>query len=220
GVPSHAVECQRILPLSRSMHRTLNVCFLSAPTLSGCRNSLSPSSTCFTAFAPGTTAPSTAVVRKTRLPQTIGDECERPSMAVFHLMFLVGLHSDGRFFSFEIPVPSGPRHCGQFPADAVVAKELRPAAVKVIPAISASAIRCVCFTVSSSSDPCYPWLASLRRRTSLKLCAQSTFRPRSRAWPSSLRPPDSLRAFRTSVRPSRRTRLRLRSRDKSFLPTQ
>src|SRR5438045_5539962 len=81
--------------------------------------SLSPSM-CFTAFAPGTTGPSTAVVTNTLLPQTIGDECERPSIGVFHLMFLVGLHSDGRFFSFEIPEPSGPRHCGQFPAEALL----------------------------------------------------------------------------------------------------
>src|SRR5690242_8851241 len=115
--------------------------------LSGCRNSLSPSTTCFTAFAPGTTAPSIAVVRNTRLPQTIGDECERPSIAVFHLMFLVGLHSDGRFFSFETPVPSGPRHCGQFPADAVFARKLKPATINVIATMSVRAIRRVCFTV-------------------------------------------------------------------------
>src|SRR5690349_10134615 len=103
------------------MEMTLKVCFLSAPTLSGWRNSLPPSTVCFTALAPGTTAPSTAVVRKMRLPQTIGDECERPSIAVFHLMFLVGVHSDGRFFSFEMPEPSGPRHCGQFPASGFAA---------------------------------------------------------------------------------------------------
>src|ERR1051325_8622762 len=114
--------------------------------LSGCRNSLSPSTTCFTAFAPGTTAPSTAVVRKMRLPQTIGDECERPSIGVFHLMFFVGLHSDGRFFSFEIPEPSGPRHCGQLPADALLANEPTPATTRAI--ITTSAIRYVCFTAS------------------------------------------------------------------------
>ena len=38
------------------------------------------------------------------------------------LMFLVGLHSEGRFFSLEIPEPSGPRHCGQFPADVFAAE--------------------------------------------------------------------------------------------------
>src|SRR5215213_3264657 len=119
---------------------TLNVCFLSAPTLSGCRNSLPPSRVCFTALAPGTCTPSTAVVRNRRLPQTIGDECERPSIAVFHLMFLVALHSDGRFFSFEIPEPSGPRHCGQFPASARLAKEPRPATAKAIPTTSVKAI--------------------------------------------------------------------------------
>src|ERR1051325_9193450 len=128
------------------MEMTLKVCFLSAPTLSGWRNSLPPSTVCFTALAPGTTAPSTAVVRKMRLPQTIGDECERPSIGAFHLMFFVGLHSDGRFFSFEIPEPSGPRHCGQLPADALLANEPTPATTRAI--ITASAIRYVCFTAS------------------------------------------------------------------------
>src|SRR5215216_960068 len=104
---------------------------------SGWTNSLSPSM-CLAALAPGTSAPSTAVVRNTLLPQTIGDECARPSMGVFHLIFLVGAHSDGRFFSFEIPEPSGPLHCGQFPADTVAEKTLNPATVK---ATSAKVIR-------------------------------------------------------------------------------
>src|SRR6266550_579410 len=74
---------------------------------------------CFTAFAPGTSAPSIAVVRNILLPQTIGEEWPRPAMAVFHLIFFVGLHSAGRFFSLEIPWPDGPRHCGQLgPPDA------------------------------------------------------------------------------------------------------
>src|SRR5258705_4824307 len=68
---------------------------------------------CFTAFAPGTSGPSIAVVRKILLPQTIGDECPRPAIGVFHLMFFVALHSVGRFFSSEVPCPEGPRHCGQ-----------------------------------------------------------------------------------------------------------
>src|SRR5580765_7795246 len=68
---------------------------------------------CLTAFAPGTTAPSIAVVRKILLPQTIGDECPRPAIGVFHLIFFVVLHCVGRFFSSEVPCPDGPRHCGQ-----------------------------------------------------------------------------------------------------------
>src|SRR5204862_4297320 len=99
---------------------------------------------CFTAFAPGTTGPSIAVVRNTLFPQTIGDECDRPSIAVFHLIFLVGLHSDGRFFSLEIPEPSGPRHCGQFPADALLPQRLT--AVKELPKTSVNTIRRVNFT--------------------------------------------------------------------------
>src|SRR6185295_5823869 len=119
---------------------------------SGWTKSLS-SKRCLAAFAPGTSAPSTAVVRNTLFPQTIGDECERPSIAVFHLMFLVGLHSDGRFFSFEIPEPSGPLHCGQFPADALPARKLSPAKVKAIPAIRAKEIRRVSFIVFYFLDP-------------------------------------------------------------------
>src|ERR1041384_6490426 len=99
---------------------------------SGWTKSLS-SNRCLAALAPGTSAPSTAVVRNTLFSQTIGEECERPSIAVFHLMFLVGDHSDGRFFSFEIPEPSGPLHCGQFPADTCSVKKLRPAIVNEIP---------------------------------------------------------------------------------------
>src|ERR1043165_953529 len=120
---------------------------------SGWTNSLS-SSMCLAALAPGTSGPSTAVVRNTLFPQTIGDECERPSIAVFHLMFLVGLHSDGRFFSFEIPEPSGPLHCGQFPADAVAEKILRPATVKTT---SAKVIRRTSFMFLISSIRFYPW---------------------------------------------------------------
>src|ERR1041385_6320471 len=66
-----------------------------------------------TALCPGTSSPSTAVVTKIRLPQTIGDECPRPGRAVFHFMFFAAVHSEGRFFSSEIPCPEGPRHCGQ-----------------------------------------------------------------------------------------------------------
>src|SRR4026208_1927401 len=68
---------------------------------------------CLTAFAPGTKGPSIAVVRKILFPQTIGDECPRPEIGVFHLIFLVVLHCVGRFFSSEVPCPEGPRHCGQ-----------------------------------------------------------------------------------------------------------
>src|SRR6185369_172861 len=112
-----------------------------------------PSIWCFTAFAPGTSAPSTAVVRKIRLPQTMGDECDRPSIGVFHLMFFVGLHSDGRFFSLEMPEPSGPRHCGQFPAETVRATKLRDPSAREIPTIRVRAIR---FTVVFPSLFYYP----------------------------------------------------------------
>src|SRR5262245_59125233 len=55
-----------------------------------------------------------AVVRKIRSPQTMGEECPRPSTGVFHFTFLVALHSVGNPFSVETPWLSGPRHCAQF----------------------------------------------------------------------------------------------------------
>jgi hypothetical protein len=56
-------------------------------------------------------------------------------------MFFVGLHSDGRFFSFEMPEPSGPRHCGQFPAAAFSIKKPSPVTAKAIPTMSVNAMR-------------------------------------------------------------------------------
>ncbi|MBA3241334.1 MAG: hypothetical protein H0T60_08945 [Acidobacteria bacterium] len=41
-----------------------------------------------------------------------------PTTGVFHLTFFVALHSSGRFFSAEMPEPSGPRHPGQFASSA------------------------------------------------------------------------------------------------------
>src|SRR5262245_48593673 len=95
------------------MQITLKVCLRFAPTLSGCVIGW-PFSLCSTAFAPGTTSPSMSVVRKTLAPHTIGCEWPRPSIGVFHLMFLSTFHSVGRLVSDEIPVPSEPRHCDQF----------------------------------------------------------------------------------------------------------
>src|SRR5262245_30022137 len=102
------------------MQMTLKVCLWSAPTLSGCRNSW-PSIICVTALAPGTTSPSIAVVRKILFPQTTGEECPRPAIGVFHLMFLLAFHSAGRLVSVDTPLPPGPRHWGQLAAPVVVA---------------------------------------------------------------------------------------------------
>ena len=59
------------------------------------------------------TAPSTAVVRKIRLPHTTGDEWPRPGMGVFHSTFSDALQVSGRPVSAETPWPFGPRNCGQ-----------------------------------------------------------------------------------------------------------
>src|SRR5687767_8564194 len=92
---------------------TLKACWRSAPTLSGCFHSC-PLILCVAALAPGTTGPSTAVVTKTRLPQTTGLECPLPGSGVFQRTFFASPHSSGSPFSAETPEPSGPRHCGQF----------------------------------------------------------------------------------------------------------
>src|ERR1051325_3353767 len=85
---------------------------------------------CLTALAPGTMGPSTAVVRKTLLPQTIGDEWPRPSIGVFHLIFFDAFQVVGRFFSSEVPCPDGPRHCGQLEA-AAPDEAIKTAVIKV-----------------------------------------------------------------------------------------
>src|SRR5258705_9891902 len=100
-------------------------------------NSLSPSM-CLTALAPGTSGPSIAVVTKIRLPQTMGEECPRPSIGVFHFMFFVPFHSVGKFFSAETPCPEGPRHCGQLAAPA---DEVRSRIVEVTQITSAMLMR-------------------------------------------------------------------------------
>src|SRR5215207_8939546 len=100
-------------PVSRSSAMTLKVCLRSAPMLSGCFHSC-PSILWMADFAPGTTGPSTAVVTKTRLPQTTGLEWPLPGSGVFQRTFFASPHSSGRPFSAETPEPSGPRHCGQF----------------------------------------------------------------------------------------------------------
>src|SRR5690349_20871179 len=71
------------------------------------------------AWAPGNGSPSIAVVRKTVLPQTIGDEWPRPSIAVFQATLLAGPQADGSAVSSETPCPCGPRNWGQLPADTV-----------------------------------------------------------------------------------------------------
>src|SRR5215210_1097423 len=75
-------------------------------------------------------SPSSAVVRKIFLPQTIGDEWPRPAIAVFHFTFFASLHSVGSPVSVETPWPAGPRHCGQFAPPDAPAFELRSVRVK------------------------------------------------------------------------------------------
>src|SRR6185295_12616572 len=104
---------------------------------------------CGIAFAPGTSAPSIAVVRKILLPQTIGDECPRPAIGVFHLIFFVALHSVGRFFSSEVPCPDGPRHCGQLALPAAAA-ELTTNKVEKIATTNAIPMRPLSFIFVSS----------------------------------------------------------------------
>ena len=67
------------------------------------------------AWASASLAPTgTAVDTKSRSPQMTGVPAPRPGITFFHRMFLVSLHSTGGFASLETPVPSGPRHWGQY----------------------------------------------------------------------------------------------------------
>jgi hypothetical protein len=52
-------------------------------------------------------------VRKTRSPQTMGDDQPSPGTAVFHLAS-AAFHYSGKSFSLEIPWRVGPRKHGQF----------------------------------------------------------------------------------------------------------
>src|SRR6188508_2668647 len=60
------------------------------------------------------TSPSMAVVRNSRDPQTMGEECERPGTATFQAIRRSGAQSAGSDDSTDTPWPDGPRHCAQF----------------------------------------------------------------------------------------------------------
>src|SRR5436853_1628629 len=55
-------------------------------------------------------------VTKINSPQTIGVELPGSGSGTRHFMLLVAFQCTGRFFSSQMPVPSGPRQPGQFPA--------------------------------------------------------------------------------------------------------
>src|SRR5688572_24202092 len=55
-------------------------------------------------------------VRQMRSPQAIGVELRGSGSGTFHFTCSVALQVKGRFVSVVIPVPSGPRHAGQFAA--------------------------------------------------------------------------------------------------------
>ena len=59
-----------------------------------------------------------ATLRKMWSPQTIGVEPDQAGSASFQAMFSFADHFSGRFFSPLSPFSDGPRHCGQFSADA------------------------------------------------------------------------------------------------------
>src|SRR5712691_2787934 len=59
----------------------------------------------------------TAVVRKILSPQSTGEECPRPGIVAFHLIFSVSLQRSGASVR-AIPLSSGPRHFGHWPGSA------------------------------------------------------------------------------------------------------
>src|SRR6478752_2383169 len=58
-----------------------------------------------------------AWVMRTLSPTTMGLELPWPSSGAFHLMFSVFDQFSGALFSFDSPVPRGPRHWSQSEAD-------------------------------------------------------------------------------------------------------
>src|ERR1041384_1736919 len=82
-------DCQSNLPSRRSKHITVR-----RPSLS------------------------LACVMKTRLPQTMGVELPRSGSGVRQRTFSLVVQCVGRPFSEQTPMPAGPRHWGQFSAEA------------------------------------------------------------------------------------------------------
>jgi hypothetical protein len=62
------------------------------------------------------------LITKTSPPETIGVAPLMPGRSSDHFTPSVWLHFDGRFFSGEVPLNSGPRHCCQSPAKALAAE--------------------------------------------------------------------------------------------------
>ena len=54
-----------------------------------------------------------AVRMKTRSPQTMGNADPAPGIATFHRMFVSSPQRRGGAPELVLPVPFGPRHCGQ-----------------------------------------------------------------------------------------------------------
>src|SRR6266404_8762656 len=57
-----------------------------------------------------------ACTKKTRSPQTMGDEFPASGNDAFQRMFSLALHFNGGLASWEMPCPVGPRQAGQFSA--------------------------------------------------------------------------------------------------------
>src|SRR6185295_13311621 len=95
-LPGPSGRFHSTLPFARSMHQR-------------CR------------LLPSRTFRSSATLRKTRSPQTIGVEPDQAGSATFHVTFSVVDHLTGRFFSPLRPFSVGPRHCGQFSAEGTAA---------------------------------------------------------------------------------------------------
>src|SRR5688572_31837267 len=67
--------------------------------------------------------PLSATFRKIWFRQTIGVEPLNPGIASFQTTFSSVVHLTGRFFSLLTPLSAGPRHCGQFSAEAFLSSK-------------------------------------------------------------------------------------------------
>src|SRR5918999_412633 len=90
-----------------------------SPPPSGCFHSTSPF---VLSTAQRKRLPPSATLRKMWLRQMMGVEPLTPGIATFQTTFSSVVHLTGRFFSLLTPLSAGPRHCGQFSAEALLSK--------------------------------------------------------------------------------------------------
>ena len=122
------------LPVARSRQSRSNSCPPGPLTPPGAGRFFLPGGNGSATATGAATTSSEGELRKIRSPQIVGEEPLHAGVAIFHLMFCVGLHVSGRFFAVVVvPSPLGPRQPGQLAAAAVRVAVARPAKISARP---------------------------------------------------------------------------------------